>query len=259
MAPDTSKIADRAGNARRAHIRRPLNGKPDDVPDLLRIDAGKDRNKRHADSILARTARSPVFSLPASGGGAVFHTASSTPSNCINTNAEVPHCQMLAKRLRPPPGRRPLLFNCTYFEKPPCFATPRSPAVSSRSVCSPPESCKVSFLTSVRSSIQRFTVSKDGSLPRPAPRKTEGTVHIAPRCDLQQGIAGGVFCAHTDRSPPGNLDFHFSPTVGRSLALIGKLYAYFSRLHWKVLELGRFLPFQIYCPSLLFLLCRNAF
>ena len=58
---DTSKIADRL-EMHAAHIRRPLNGKPDDVPDLLRIDArNNDRNKRHADSIPAALLDRPFF------------------------------------------------------------------------------------------------------------------------------------------------------------------------------------------------------
>ena len=58
---DTPKIADRL-EMHAPHIRRPLNGKPDDVPDLLRIDArNNDRNKRHADSIPTALLDRPFF------------------------------------------------------------------------------------------------------------------------------------------------------------------------------------------------------
>lgn len=65
---------------------------------------------------------------------------------------------------------------------------------------------------------------------RPAPQTG---AHIAPRCDLQQGTAGGASVLRIHRSSPGNLDFHFpNADVPRASR---QTYAYFSRLLENVL------------------------
>ncbi len=171
-------------------------------PILLRIDAPEqDRNKRHADSIpFACTARSPVFSLPASGGGAVFHTASSTPSNCINTNESPASARRFYKRLRPPPGADRCCLTAHIYRSQPVSHTPRSPA--DRPALSVPRRKAAKCLSlPVRSSIQRFSCLRtDPYRPAPAKQKVQFILHRAVISSKVQQVS---VCACTDRSPPG--------------------------------------------------------
>ena len=142
------------------------------------------------------------------------YTASSTPSNCINTN-ESPASAKRFTNASSSARRRPLLFNCTYLQ-PTCFAYATISGRSSRTVGSPLESCKSVFPGSVRSLIHRFTVSKDGSCAPSgsAKQKVQFILHRAVISSRVQQVAR--LCSAHRPQPAGQFRFSFSPTAGRS-------------------------------------------